>query len=122
MKLLSWFKSLFTRKEQKKDLDDAKVDVFVHTWSVVEFARKYGKMQIGKFPERNNRDSFLKCRFVKSDNNYTYVSISSSMQNITPKEISETKDRIRVGQLPNKKFVLYDFRFKPWEDVDLGLS
>ena len=48
-----------------------------------------------------------------------YASVSSQMQGITVGEIKEGKDRIRVGQLPNGKYVLYDFRFKSWEEVAL---
>ena len=119
MKLLSWLKGLFIQQIQEPDY--TKSSAFVHTWSLMEFAKKYGKMQIRKAPEVNNRESYQICRFVKDGGNYTYASVSSRMQGITSKEISESKDRIRVGQLHNGKYVLYDFRFKPWEDVDLGL-
>lgn len=128
MKIFKWMTSLLKRKDgganacamsQVSDDDYTRPDAFVRTWSLVDFAKKHGKMQLGKFPAFNNRESFLMCRFVDCNNKYVYASVSSQMQGITVDEIREGKDRIRVGQLPNGKYVLYDFRFKSWEEVAL---
>lgn len=126
MNIFSWIVSLFKKKNIYTDTlriveqDYTIPKAFVKTWSVVEFAKKYGKMQICKTPDYNNRESYLKCRFYFSENNITPVIISLKMQGITKEEISENKDKIRIGLLPNGKYVLYDFRWKDWEDVELN--
>ena len=119
MSVCKWVRALFGCKQETAAVDMAKADAFVRTWSLVDFAKKHGKMQICKSPDKNNRESYLKCRFVDGNKNSTYVSVSSKMQNITAEEIVRDKERIRVGQLPNGKYVLYDFRWKDWEDVEL---
>ena len=76
-------------------------------------------MQLCQAPDKNNRESYLKCRFIKDKEHITYVNVSSRLQYTTPKEITQNKDKIRIGRLPDEKYVLYDFRWKDWEDVDL---
>lgn len=118
MRFFDW---LFKKRKEpiKECFDYTKPNAFVHTWSVVDFSKKYGKMQIGKFPDSNNRESYQRCRFVDHNGKATYVNVSSAMQDITIQEIEKQRERIRVGELPNGKFVLYDFRWKDWEDVEL---
>ena len=119
MCICNWIKALFRCKNQEKSIDAAKADAFVKTWSLTDFAKKHGKMQICKSPDKNNRESYLKCRFVDNKRNNTYVNVSSKMQSITVEELVRDRERIRVGQLPDGKYVLYDFRWKDWEDVEL---
>ena len=130
MSICKWFKSVLCLKNKtisfsKEDVpvtsDYTISDAFEHTWSIVDFAKKYGKMQIGKFPDVNNRESFWMCRFVAADGKYTYATISSRLQGITTKEISKEKENLKIGKLSNGKYVLFDFRSKKWEDVDLGM-
>lgn len=122
MKFWKWLKEQFASfRKIKESIDYTKPSAFKHTWSVVEFAKLHGKMQLGKYPEYNNRESHQVCRFIGADGSYTYVIVSSRMQYITISEIEKQKDRIKVGQLYNGKYVLFDFRWKPWEDVELGL-
>ena len=130
MKICNWIKRYFCHKDhtisfEKEDVptssDYTMVIAFEHTWNLVDFARKHGKMQIGKFPEVNNRESFWVCQFVNEAGKCTPVRISSRLQGITSQEISKQKDKLKVGQLSNGKFVLFDFRSKKWEDVDLSL-
>ena len=120
MNICRWIKSILGCKQDLPTDDNTKANAFIKTWSVVEFAKKNGKMQICKAPDKNNRESYLKCRFVKP-NSTVYVTVSSRMQNITADEISKNKDRIKIGMLPNGKYVLFDFRWKDWEEVNLGL-
>ena len=126
----NWIKSLFCYNKQQAEVthsndiinaDYTISDVFEHTWTIVEFAKKYGKMQIRKCPETNNRESYWICRFLNGKNESTYVYISSRLQGVSAKEFSEQRDFIKVGQTKTGNFVLFDFRSKKWEDVDLGL-
>lgn len=119
MSICKWIRFILGCKQDLPAVDMTKADTFVKTWSLVDFARKHGKMQICKSPDKNNRESYLKCRFVDNKGNNTYITVSSRMQTITKEEITTDQDRIRVGQLSNGKYVLYDFRWKDWEDVEL---
>ena len=110
MSVCKWIKSILGCKQYLPTADIAKADAFVRTWSLTDFAKKHGKMQICKSPDKNNRESYLKCRFVDNKRNNTYVNVSSKMQSITVEELVRDKERIRVGQLPDGKYVLYDFR------------
>ena len=124
MDILKFIKQLLgCNKEaaQNSSSEYIEADAFIKTWSVVEFAKKNGKMQLCQAPDKNNRESYLKCRFVKDGGITTYVIVSSRMQSITSEEISKSKDKIKVGLLQNGKYVLFDFRWKDWENVDLGL-
>ena len=112
MRLLNYIKAFFQHensfKENTHEYTEPKA--FVRTWSIVDFSKKNGKMQICKSPDKNNRESYLKCRFIDNKGTSTYVVVSSKLQNTTAEEISKDKDKIRIGQLPNNKYVLYDFR------------
>lgn len=124
MHILKTIKQLLCCNKKVTQIDNTdytKADAFVKTWSIVEFAKKHGKMQLCQAPDKNNRESYLKCRFIKSDGTITYVTVSGRMQSITVKEISENKDRIKIGMLPNGKYVLFDFRWKNWTTVNLDL-
>lgn len=126
MKLCNWIKKHFCSKSTPSKGEDINADytmssAFEHTWELRDFAKKHGRMQIGKYPEVNNRESFWVCQFVNKEGKRTPVRISSRLQGITSKEISEQKDKLKVGQLVNGKFVLFDFRSKKWKDVDLGI-
>ena len=121
MNFCKWIRTILGCKHDLPTDDTTKVDAFVRTWSIVEFAKKHGTMQICQAPDKNNRESYLKCRFIKDSGVTTYATVSSRMQHITASEISKSKDRIKIGLLPNGKYVLFDFRWKDWEDVNLGL-
>ena len=123
MGICNWIKRFFCNHRKNtitfSPSDYIETDAFERTWSLADFAKKHGRMQLCQAPDKNNRESYLKCRFIKDRNNITYVSVSSRMQSITPGEVSQYKDKIRIGQLPNGGYVLYDFRWKDWENVDL---
>ena len=129
----NWIKSLFCGNQEFSEdnkptkivfskEDYTKPNAFVHTWSLLNFAHKYGpKMEISKSPDFNNRESFWRCRFTDKEGKQTYVRVSSSMGETSVSFIKENKTKLRVGQLPNGKFVLYDNNFKDWVDVNLGI-
>lgn len=123
MGICNWIKAILGCKEQDKTIDAAKVDTFVKTWSLLDFAKKFGpKMEIGKFPEKSNRESFQKIRFTDSKGKWTYVSISDRIGEIIPEQLRNKKERLRVGQLANGGYMLYDSSSSNWEVIDLGLQ
>ena len=92
----------------------------LQSWSLLEFAKNYVKMQVGNFVNSNTGEEFKSCMFVKEDGSYDYVGFHSQLGELTPAEISERKKELKVGLTESGKYVLFD-HIDDWETVDLGL-
>lgn len=92
----------------------------LQSWSLLEFAKNYVKMQVGNFVNSNTGEEFKSCMFVKEDGSYDYVGFHSQLGALTPAEISERKKELKVGLTQSGKYVLYN-HIDDWEIVDLGL-
>ena len=92
----------------------------LQSWSLLEFAKNYAKMQVGNFVNSNTGEEFKSCMFIKEDGSYNYVGFHSQLGELTPAEISERKKELKVGLTQSGKYVLYD-HIDDWENVDLGL-
>ena len=92
----------------------------LQSWSLLEFAKNYVKMQVGNFVNSNTGEDFKSCMFIKEDDTYDYVGFHSQLGELTPTEISERKKKLKVGLTELGKYVLYD-HIDDWENVDLGL-
>lgn len=92
----------------------------LQSWSLLEFAKNYAKMQVGNFVNSNTGEEFKSCMFIKEDGSYDYVGFHSQLGELTPAEISERKKELKVGLTQSGKYVLYD-HIDDWENVDLGL-
>lgn len=92
----------------------------IQSWSLLEFAKNYIKMQVGNFVNSNTGEEFKSCMFIKEDGSYDYVGFHSQLGELTPAEISERKKELKVGLTLSGKYVLYD-HIDDWENVDLGL-
>lgn len=92
----------------------------IQSWSLLEFAKNYVKMQVGTFVNSNTGEEFKSCIFIKKDDTYDYVGFHSQLGELTPAEISERKKELKVGLTKSGKYVLYD-HVNDWEIVDLGL-
>lgn len=92
----------------------------LQSWSLLEFAKNYIKMQVGNFVNSNTGEEFKSCMFIKEDGSYDYVGFHSQLGELTPAEISERKKELKVGLTQSGKYVLYD-HIDDWENVDLGL-
>lgn len=90
------------------------------SWSLLEFARNYVKMQVGNFVNSNTGEEFKSCMFLKKDGTYDYVGFHSQLGVLTSAEISKRKKELKVGLTESGKYVLYD-HIDDWEIVDLGL-
>ena len=90
------------------------------SWSLLEFAKNYVKMQVGDFVNRNTGKEFKSCMFLKKDGTYDYVGFHSQLGELTHTEISKRKKELKVGLTESGKYVLYD-HVNDWEIVDLGL-
>lgn len=92
----------------------------LQSWSLLEFAKNYVKMKVGNFVNTNTGKEFKSCMFIKKDGSYDYVGFHSQLGVLTPAEISERKEKLKVGLTESGKYVLYD-HIDDWEIVDLGL-
>lgn len=92
----------------------------LQSWSLLEFAKNYVKMQVGDFVNRNTGEKFKSCMFLKEDGSYDYVKFHSQLGELSPAEISKRKKELKVGLTQSGKYVLYD-HIDDWEIVDLGL-
>lgn len=90
------------------------------SWSLLEFARNYVKMQVGNFVNSNTGEEFKSCMFLKKDGTYDYVGFHSQLGVLTSAEISKRKKELKVGLTESGKYILYDY-IDDWENVDLGL-
>lgn len=77
----------------------------IKTWSLLDFAREFGKMQVGEFSNSETKETFKACIFTK-DNTRTYVAFSSKLGVLTPKEIAERKNSLIVVQLDSEIYSL----------------
>lgn len=92
----------------------------LQSWSLLEFAKNYVKMQVGDFVNLNTEEEFKSCMFLKEDGSYDYVKFHSQLGELSPAEISKRKKELKVGLTQSGKYVLYD-HIDDWEIVDLGL-
>ena len=92
----------------------------LQSWSLLEFAKNYVKMQVGNFVNSNTGEEFKSCMFLKENGSYDYVRFHSQLGELTPAEISKRKKELKVGLTNSEKYVLYD-HIDDWEIVDLGL-
>ena len=86
----------------------------LQSWSLLEFAKNYVKMQVGNFVNSNTGEEFKSCMFIKEDGSYDYVGFHSQLGELTPAEISERKKELKVGLTESGKYVLYD-HVNDWE-------
>lgn len=97
----------------------------INSFSLIDFARKYGKMQVGDFVNEKTGEQFKSCIFTKLSEDgkekiRTFAHFSSKMGVLTPAEISQRKDSLQVAQLASGNYVLCNAGENAWEDVDLG--
>lgn len=102
--------------------NEAKMVGIKNSWSLINFARTHGKMQVGEFSNKETGETFKSCIFTNpADNSRCFVAFSSKMGELTPKDIVEQKDQLQVVELESGNFSLCRQGTNAWEDVELGL-
>jgi hypothetical protein len=88
-------------------------------WSLLAFAS--GKrMQVGSFINSETGEQFNSCVFTEQNTgDRCFVSFSSNLGELTPAQISEMKNELRVVELESGKFKLCKQGQGNWEDVEL---
>ena len=109
----------FDNVVEEKSTEETNTSI-LQSWSLLEFAKNYVKMQVGTFVNSNTGEEFKSCMFIKKDGTYDYVGFHSQLGELTPTEISKRKKELKVGLTESGKYILYD-HIDDWEIVDLGL-
>lgn len=109
----------FDNVVEEKSTEETNTSI-LQSWSFLEFAKNYVKMQVGTFVNSNTGEEFKSCMFIKKDGTYDYVGFHSQLGVLTPTEISKRKKELKVGLTNSGKYILYD-HIDDWEIVDLGL-
>ena len=89
------------------------------SWSLVAFARQYGKMQVGSFVNEEGTP-FKSCIFTDDDGTKRFVGFSQKLGVLSPAEIASRKDELQIVLTENGKYKLCKSG-STWEDVDLGI-
>lgn len=94
------------------------------SWSLLTFAQAHGNMKVGDFVNKETGETFKSCVFIDPSNpdestNKCFVSFSSKLGELTPKEISELKDDLQVVELEGGHYSLCKKGNSAWEDVML---
>lgn len=96
-----------------------------NSWSLLAFAKQFGpKMQVGEFANKKTGEIFKSCIFDNGETR-TFVSFSSKLGVLSPKEIAAQKNELQVVLCETNEgedmFSLCKQGENTWEDVDLGL-
>lgn len=96
--------------DENKDTEENHIEEkpkpkIIKTWSLLDFAREFGKMQVGEFINSETQETFKSCIFTK-DNTKTYVAFNSKLGVLTPKEIVERKNSLIVVQVDSGMYSL----------------
>lgn len=93
-----------------------------NSWSLVNFARANGHMQVGKFVNKDTAEEFSSCIFTNPQDTTkkVFVAFSSKLGELTPQQIAASKDSLQVVQLESGNYSLCKVGENSWLDVDLG--
>jgi hypothetical protein len=113
------------RKEESasKPVKESKENIGIkNSWSLLAFAKKHGKMQVGDFANKDTGEVFKACIFTKPDGTRTFVAFAAKMGELTPKQIAEMKNELQVVQLESGNYSLCKIGSNSWKNVDLESS
>lgn len=94
----------------------------LQSWSLVAFARTYGKMQVGSFVNEDGTP-FKSCIFTDANGTKKFVGFAQKLGELSPTEIASRKDELQIVVTETGKYKLCK-KGNPgesWEDVDLGI-
>lgn len=75
------------------------------TTPLLEFAKRYKLFKVGSFKNDSN-ESFKRCLFYNDTNSIIEVHFSSRYGELTPEQIKNQKDSLKVVELSNGKYIL----------------
>lgn len=104
-----------------------------NSWSLISFAKANGKMSVTPRAEHVNTQTgevftSASCAFThptekdeQGRSKVVFVAFSRNLGELTPAQIKEQKDHLRVVQFENGNYALCKEGNSSWQDVDLGL-
>lgn len=91
-----------------------------NSYSLLAFAKSHGKMQVGKFVNKETGEEFSSCIFTNpEDQSRCFVSFSQNLGELSAREIADRKDSLQVVELETGNFKLCNVGANNWQDVDL---
>lgn len=98
-------------KRKKTNNNEDSKTIIIQTWSLLDFAKKYGpKVHIANCSNNKTGDKF-KCVVFGEEDNRTFVAFSSKLGELTAKEMIERKHQLKVKKWSKDKeegFTLYE--------------
>ena len=113
------FHSLESTSQKDSAIPQEEIDPNQTTWSLVAFTHQFGKMQVGEFTRKSDRELFYSCIFTNNDGDKTYVGFSSKLGVLTPKEIEAMKNDLVVIKSSSGNYNLYKRKITSWEEVNI---
>ena len=92
-----------------------------NSWSLISFARQFGKLSVGPCVNHETAEVFQVCAFTNSEGTRTFVSFSSKLGELTPREIAERQHSLQVVQLESGNYKLCAQSESSWQDIELDL-
>ncbi len=105
-------------KEETIPKEENKVFKIINVWPLMEFAKAYGKMQVGEFANKDTGEVFKSCIFTQPDGTRIFVAFSTKLGELTPMQIADMKNELQVVQLESGNYSLCKID-SGWKDVDL---
>lgn len=102
--------------------NSASNSTIVDSWSLLAFAAEHGKMSVGDCHRQDadgNTETFKACSFTDALGNRTFVGFSSKLGELTPQEIVDQKNSLRVVELESGNYYLCKGGDSSWEEVNL---
>lgn len=93
------------------------------SWSLLDFARSHGRMQVGDFVNKETGEAFKSCIFTDPNDSTSrcFVHFSSKMGPMSPGDIAANKNSLQVVELQSGSYVLCTQGDNAWQDVNLGI-
>ncbi len=96
----------------------------VNSWSLIDFANSHGSLRVGTCTVHEGEragETFPALRFTAPNGTRTFVSFSSNLGVLTPKEISERAESLQVVELQSGSYKLCNQGSDNWgEEVILA--
>ena len=105
LSLFIWHYFTYLRFIGKSQKDFAKESDMVNLYSLVDFAKLHGKMQV-KTEQNSVENTISYCVFTNTNSKEIRVDFSNTTTGMTPTEISSNKEKLFVVQSFNKTYKL----------------
>lgn len=93
--------------------------IFRKCWLYTDFIKQFGKVrEIKECTNSTTGKQYKACIIYKEKGNILWVGFSTSLGELTLKEISDRKEELKVGLTDKGNYKLYDYKIEPWEIIE----